>query len=55
MIPEKSGEFYLKVWYNYNDLRKYRERAREGWIWNAENPRKRRWCWQAAARGAAIR
>ena len=29
MIPEKTGEFYLKVWYNYNDLRKYRERARE--------------------------
>ena len=55
MISENSGEFYPKVWYNYNNFRKYRERAREGWIGNAENPRKRRWCWQAAARGAAIR
>ena len=46
MISENSGEFYLKVWYNYNNFRKYRERAREGLIWNAENPRKRRWCYQ---------
>ena len=38
MISENSGEFYPKVWYNYNNFRKYRERAREGLIWNAEIP-----------------